>query len=149
MPLFISRLYIINEKRLKKSPKVLKFGIKFMLIFLPQQWRHQQAFIKFIFVTRSPQSQRSIVLQSYPQIFACVLKNWGVVKKASEIPSVFNGNSYYYVQNGRLKSGDILIEGKMQFGENSPKVKRKFLLHFQRSAFKSGSIEENGDLAKV
>ena len=27
------------------------------------------------------------------------------------------------VQNGRLKSGDISIEGKMQFGENSPKVK--------------------------
>ena len=52
-----------------------------MLISLPQQWRHQQAFIKFIFVTRSPQSQRSIgrsiVLESYPQIFACVLKNWG------------------------------------------------------------------------
>ena len=47
MPLFISRLYIINEKRLKKSPKVLKFGIKFMLTSLPQQWRHQQAFIKF------------------------------------------------------------------------------------------------------
>ena len=45
--LFIFRL-LHNEKRLKKSPKVLTFGIKFMLISSSQQWRHQQAFIKFI-----------------------------------------------------------------------------------------------------
>jgi len=67
----------------------------------------------------------------------------------AKIHQEFNENSYYNVQNGRLKSGDISIEGKMQFGENSPKVKSKFLLHFQRSAFKSGNIEKNDDLAKV
>ena len=74
MRLFISRLYI-TKRDWKNHQKYWSLVSNSCSSPYLNKWRHQQAFIKFIFITRSPQSQRSIVFQSYPQIFVCVLKN--------------------------------------------------------------------------